>query len=440
MLLPMHESCRSATCPTMVCPAAHASGRVSASHLPEATGQSGHCSPYRDFPGYRRAAIGPAVALFVLGSAGAAASAASAESAQPATACDACLDDLAADYVRPYGPKAPWNVRVTGLPHAADSAVLVAKAFHDDRTGLENLNLSFDSYTYPVYDARQAADWYPIETTYWTNLRGTAIPWNPAWEPSAGSDGQVIVLDPPTGREWDLWRVRFGDGRVHATNGSLVDGGTFIPGTKDWPGSYWVREQGWTFARGCGIMYLAMLVRPAEIARGEVPHALSMPTHGIDDARFVPPATKLDGDMPGVGIPDGIPEGTRFALRVTDAEIEAWIASLPATLPDATRRSARVIARALRDYGWFVTDNAGSDHLQLEDRLTAGPAWSALGLDYVSAGGKEYPRDLLDGLVTRERVYAIIPSDRYPEPLRPTNGGRSATAGGSRDQRQPGRP
>ncbi len=46
--------------------------------------------------------------------------------------------------------------------------------------------------------------------------------------------------------------------------------------------------------------------------------------------------------------------------------------------------------------------------------MTAGDKWSALGLDAVEVGGKEYPRDLLDGLVQRERIYTIVPSDQYP--------------------------
>ena len=72
-----------------------------------------------------------------------------------------------------------------------------------------------------------------------------------------------------------------------------------------------------------------------------------------------------------------------------------------------------MIARALRDYGWFVTDHAGSAHLQFEDRLTAAAGWTALGLGRITAGGKEYPRDLLDGLLQRDRIHAIVPSNQY---------------------------
>jgi hypothetical protein len=66
---------------------------------------------------------------------------------------------------------------------------------------------------------------------------------------------------------------------------------------------------------------------------------------------------------------------------------------------------------ALRDYGWFITDTAGGAHFQFEDYATARDKWNDLGLGERSIGWKNYPTDLLDGLITRERIYAIAPSD-----------------------------
>ena len=194
--------------------------------------------------------------------------------------------------------------------------------------------------------------------------------------------------------------MSFADGTVRASNGSLV------------PGDYRTYEGGNRPSRGVGIQYLAMLVRPQAVAAGTIDHALSMPIRNPDGAVFVAPATKLEHP----DYPPGIPEGTRFALDVGDAEIEAWIASLPAELPPATRRAARTIAVALRDYGWFITDTAGGATFQFEANVTAGDEWRALGLaENVLSEDRVYPRDLLDGLLTRERVYAIVPSDQYPE-------------------------
>ena len=305
---------------------------------------------------------------------------------------------------RAFGPQAPWNVPVAGLPRDPRSdryAELLWTAAPADRPG--DFNLNFDAYTYPVYYADQATGLYPVQTKWRTNLDHQRMPWNPAWRGAAGSDAQAIVLDPATGREWDLWQVSFDGKTVRATNGSLVRG------------DYRTKEDGNPPSRGIGIQYLAMLVRPREIADGAIRHALSMPIKNTSRTAYVAPATKLEGKG---RTEDAIPEGTRFALEATDKEIDAWADGLPEALPPAARRSARIIARALRDYGWFITDNAGGATFQFESRVTAGDAWVALGLGERSVGWKEYPRDLLDGLFTPGRIYAIVPSDQYPAALR----------------------
>ncbi|MBW2458255.1 MAG: hypothetical protein JRI68_27370 [Deltaproteobacteria bacterium] len=73
------------------------------------------------------------------------------------------------------------------------------------------------------------------------------------------------------------------------------------------------------------------------------------------------------------------------------------------------------MAVALRDYGWFITDTAGSAKFQLEAQESAMDEWVALGLEaYEASDTHEYPRDLLDGLITEARIYALVPSDQYP--------------------------
>jgi hypothetical protein len=295
----------------------------------------------------------------------------------------------AAIAVRPYGPEAAWNVPAAKFPRHPGSDELAALLWNDapDRPG--NFNLSFDDYTYAVYDATDATGSFPIAAA--GNLR--TVPWNPAWRAPPGADAQIIVLDPRTGREWNLFQAAFDGTQVYATNANLV------------PGDYRTRIDGFAPSRGIGIPYLAMLVRPGEIAGGCIAHAMSMPIRNPDGRIYVAPATKLEHRN---GRP-GIPEGTRFALHVTDNDIARWLASLPEGLPPETLRSARIIAQALRDYGWFITDTAGSAHLQFEARVSAGQRWAALGLQRQVRAGKEYPRDLLDGLIRLERIYALAP-------------------------------
>lgn len=306
-------------------------------------------------------------------------------------------EEAMSQYQRPYGPRAPWNVPVAGLPRHPESDRYRDLLWEDAPSARPgNFNLNFWAYTYPVYYVPDATEEAAVESRR-GNLNGQKIPWNPTWEPAPGTDAQIVLLDPRTGREWNFWQVEYRDGTVHASNANLVDG------------DYRTKEDGFAPSRGIGVQYLAMLVRPEEVQQGEIQHALSMPIRNTDGTHSVPPATKLEHP----GRPDGIPEGMRFALQVTDQEIEAWLDSLPPEVAQM-RSYARVLANALRDYGWFITDTSGGAHLQHEAWVSAGQEWSAFGLDTVRVGEKEYPRDLADGLIARERIYAIVPSDQYP--------------------------
>ncbi len=296
---------------------------------------------------------------------------------------------------------------VGGLPRHPESSRYAGLLWDDGSERPGNINLNFEDYTYPVYEVDQATGRFPIRIKWDTPLDGQLIPWNPKWRAATGTDAQVIILDPKSGREWDLWQAKFDGKYVRATNANLV------------PGSYWTREVGFAPSRGAGIPYLAMLVRPAEIECGEISHALSMPIRNSDGDFYVAPATKLEHP----DHPSGIPEGMRFAIDVSDEDIENWLAELPEEVSERTRQSARIIGRALRDYGWFITDSAGGAHLQFEYRGTAGAEWKRLGLDHKEVDEYHvYPRDLLDGLLTRERIYAIVPSDEYPPSLRARKG------------------
>jgi hypothetical protein len=129
-----------------------------------------------------------------------------------------------------------------------------------------------------------------------------------------------------------------------------------------------------------------------------------MPIRNPSKTFYVAPATKLE--HPGTEIANPIPEGMRFALDVTDAQIESWVATKPA----AYQKLARIVARALRDYGWFITDTGGAANLQIEAEASAGALWRAQCIDPTSTT----VRDLVDGLMTESRIYAIVPSDQYP--------------------------
>lgn len=286
---------------------------------------------------------------------------------------------------RPFSDKAAFNITVAGLPQDPDSAKLADLLWYGaaDRPGNFNINMG---EAFAVYDVKDATMTVQVDTTWSTNVDGTKVPWNPNWKIPAGSDKKVVILDPKTGREWNFFETRFDGVALRATNGSLV------------PGSYFTSIGSNPPSRGVGIAYQAMLVRPSEIRAGVIPHALAQTINNTDGSRYVAPAVKLE--HPGRG--PGIPEGTRFALRITDEQIEAWVRKLPAE----SQKSLRIIAVALRDYGWFVTDTGGNGSFEFEDDASASAEWRSLGMANA--------QDMLDGLMSPDKIYAIVPSDRYP--------------------------
>ena len=122
------------------------------------------------------------------------------------------------------------------------------------------------------------------------------------------------------------------------------------------------------FARGAGVPYLTGLVRPCEIARGRIDHALAF-AYDHATAEYVFPATKSDGNAwDGVedeldSHPGDMPEGARLQLdpTLTPPELQALGRTGPCL----------VIAKALQRYGMYIIDNSGRPKVMLEYEGTA---------------------------------------------------------------------
>lgn len=387
----------------------------------------------------------------------------------------------------PFDPLAPWNVpvcglardprsdewrdrfwywshynpRVTGLPQTTPS------------TGRHNIMFGLDAdplvdFSVAVYDARDATGWIRVfQRNGWRGSmypdNGGAIPWNPAWKASWGSDAMMVILDPTTGREWDLWGVvQSGPGIIandtecwHWKLAFFIPGGPYVSGqdlcvgsvnlirTADLAGIMDYRTYGGNApgARGVGIQESAMLVTPEAVASGRIRHALMMPVYntmtgpnpcteaefaagklGQECGHAVAPAGNFERegtfDQGCVAPIDGpvsaetyrrttIPEGIRYALDLTPAEIEAWLDQRGYT--GARRSTARVFARALVEFGWFITDTScyGAD-FQVASGVNpaTAAAWRALGIH-------DDGRDLLDGLFRRDRIYTVAPPTNH---------------------------
>lgn len=315
-----------------------------------------------------------------------------------------------------------------------------------------SVNVAFGDWSIPTYrkaDATTIAVIYQAtwaQALYMTDV-GVAIPWNPKWTAGTGTDNLLSIVDDATGTAWVLgglgqlsWNCvePFGlgpNGRAgfDPTNPLHL----CTTGVQRHEGLFTADDSVRIDGRGAGMPKLALTVRAAEVRSGAIRHALEMtitstmfgpactptrgasaPGAGVSCGYYLPPATKLERTNPDVGCPTKqvvtdveraktIPEGMRFALRITDAEIDAWLNSRGYT--GQLRETARIFAVALRDYGWIVAETGCFGmHIETDSAIAgdAAPIWRQLGV----TGSGTYPNgDLLFGLITKERVYVVEP-------------------------------
>ena len=97
----------------------------------------------------------------------------------------------------------------------------------------------------------------------------------------------------------------------------------------------------------------------------------------------------------------------RFALHISDAEITSWLDNKGYT--GVLRDTARTFAKAWRDYGAIVAETGGYG-IGIETDGLIGPAkntWAELGI--VDDGSTQPFGNLLDGLITEQRLYVVKP-------------------------------
>lgn len=268
------------------------------------------------------------------------------------------------------------------------------------------------------------------------------IPWNPAWKTGMGGDNEIFILDDRPGKVGQIYTI-WG----YNVGGCVADAiffpdrvcGMSVNISRDHYGNpinYWTHE-GYVGERGVGLSYYATLTTPEEVAAGEIRHALGIT---IPNTSFGPICTKqqlgtsAEGKTCGTAVAPAskfewgghtttpfleepyksiytldktIPEGMRFSIDITDEQIESWINSKD-TLRNNSRRAntARVFAKAIRDYGMIVVDTGGAGTgIQMVGGVnpTHRAKWVELGI------GPEHRDDLLAGLVNKNNLYVVDP-------------------------------
>jgi len=252
----------------------------------------------------------------------------------------------------PFSPQSFWN---TPLPSdtspAPDSASLVDDFIQQYQDAYGTVAINTTSYSSPVYTVPAGQ---PTVTVTPLNCLGygtpaqlpdelSAVPIPPGATPAAGSDADMIIYQPATDSEWELWRAADNNGSWTACAGGKIQDVSSSDGV--FPDPLGVAAS--------GLSLLAGQIHLSDIASGSINHALEVQVPETAQGTVVAPADRTDGWSTAS---DAIPEGTRFRL---DPDVDlASLGLSPAALE---------IATALQRYGMIVSDTSGAVSLIAQD-------------------------------------------------------------------------
>jgi hypothetical protein len=229
----------------------------------------------------------------------------------------------------PLFPRAfSTNQRVDRLPVAPDSDAIVASIGRDTSVH-PDFGVRY-GIPYDVVGRRTARRRVRFDYADESDRLGYPIPRGVRIE--RGGDRHALLLDRDACRLFELYALRRRGGRWHAGSGASWR----LRSTR-------LRPAGWTSADAAGLPILPLLARYPEVRAGRIDHALRVTVRRTRRA-YVFPARHFASHDPDPALPR---MGERLRLK---ASVD--ISGLP--------RQARVVARAMQQYGLIVADN-GSD-------------------------------------------------------------------------------
>jgi hypothetical protein len=292
----------------------------------------------------------------------------------------------------PYVPGARWysasSAFNTAISSSAaidpSSAVMVQTLVR--ATPSTGVTIAAGAWTVPVFIANASTPRYDVRTTSsWANgrtLYGVPIPANAAPDPQG--DGHMMVIDSSTNCEYDFWQAR-------KTSTGAWTAGTVARLELEGSGVTTNGARAASFGLGAG------LIRPEELAAGQINHALVFSYPTVRSGMVVSPATGGSGDSTEAGaIPLGAHVRLDPALNLDTLGLTPW---------------QKTIARALQVYGMYLGDHGGVLSLYAQNKSTvpSGYPWGTGTYAYLPASLVSHFQVLRLGSPATPN-YQIIPS------------------------------
>jgi len=244
---------------------------------------------------------------------------------------------------RLYSADSVWNTPISAsAPTDPFSKAMVAEVVAE--VGASGWSIATMDWTNTIYYADASTPRYdiPVTNSAWAGRKLLNVPIPTGAVPSPDSDSGMVVIDTSTGCEYDLGRLQ-----KQADGSWLMWWGNGLPtnGTGIYPYAEAPSASGFASAAGT--------IRPHELQRGLIDHALAFTVKATKAGGRVLPATGSDGRSTLAG---AIPEGARLQL---DPNLDLDALGLAP--------HEKVIARALQVYGMFLVDTGGAMAIRVQN-------------------------------------------------------------------------
>jgi hypothetical protein len=247
-------------------------------------------------------------------------------------------------------------------------------------------------YDHPIYYSKPSDPVYTVRCRKWVSsctVDGLEVRIPVGAQPAGGSDAHLSVIDQDGGWEYGFWETE----SRSPSGGTLWigHGGRTRIGTADATGLGSSSNPNAVTAAHFGLA--AGVIRPEELAAGEINHALFMSVKCTNGTFVWPargPGVGRTCESMGLSNSNAPALGQHFFLNMTESQINAL--SVPAW--------KKTILRAMAEYGMFVGDT-GSTYLGWAVSVQSGSSYTSFGqtdpwvslakkFGIQSSGGKYY--------------------------------------------------
>jgi hypothetical protein len=252
---------------------------------------------------------------------------------------------------RPYSDQSPFNQGMPASPPLVSNSSAIVNRTVTFGTGgpqftggIADTSADFD---HPLYYSQATDPHYTIHCRKWVSscdVEGAQVRIPASARPAGGSDAHLTVFDQAAGWEYDLWETEPlapGGGNLYVGHGGMTRIGT---ADADGLGSN---------ATAAHFGLAAGVIRPEELAAGQINHALFMVVKCTNGTHVWPaegPGVGRTCSSMGLSNTDAPALGQHFYLDMSAAQIDALAA--PAW--------KKTILRAMARYGMFVGDTGAS--------------------------------------------------------------------------------